>query len=200
MKANQTIRYNTLHINLWGTPGVGKSAVAAMLYAKLKEAGFIAALVQDYANELALQGKLAWTNSNGEIQEYDQFLISSEQYRRQSEMDGLLEVVITDSPPLQQTIFAPDHYAESLQHILNQLTVGWTNVDVLLVGEVRQDYSSMGRIKNVRESMDTRNEIEEILKSERPDYFSLSSQGAIQKLFDLISEHLARGRMNQTGK
>lgn len=200
MKANQTIRYNTLHINLWGTPGVGKSAVAAMLYAKLKEAGFVAALVQDYANELALQGKLAWTNSNGEIQEYDQFLISSEQYRRQSEMDGLLEVVITDSPPLQQTIFAPDHYTESLRHILNQLTVGWTNVDVFLVGEVRQDYSSMGRIKNVRESMDTHNEIEEILKSDRPDYFSLSSQGAIQKLFDLISEHLARGRMNPTGK
>ena len=188
-------RFDTLHVNLWGDPGVGKSAVGAKLYGKLKEAGYESVLVQDYARELALQGRLAWTNaSNGEVREYDQFLISSEQYRRQCEMDGLVEVVITDSPLLQQIIFAPDNYSQELRHMLNELTAGWNNLDILLERDIRADYSSLGRIRTAEESMALQPEIIEIIKKERPDYFPLDTAGEHQQLFNIIVDHLQRRR------
>lgn len=188
-------RFDTLHLNLWGTPGVGKSAIAGKLYGKLKEAGYEAMYVQDYAKELALQGKLAWRNgATGEIREYEQFLISSEQYRRQSELDGLVEVVITDSPLLQQTIFAPDNYAQSLLEMLNELTIGWTSMDVLLNRDISDDYSSLGRIRSAKESMALQPEIIEIVSVNRPDYLTMNTEGAEKRLFDLAVDHLQRKR------
>lgn len=190
-----TARLDTLHVNLWGSPGVGKTAVSARLYGKIKEAGYEAVLVQDYAKELSLQGKLAWRDAaTGQVREYDQFLISSEQYRRQSEMDGLAEVVITDAPLLQQLIFAPGNYASQLNHVLNELTIGWTNMDVLLERDIRSDYKSYGRIQSADESMALQPEIIDILKRSKRDYLTLDADDAHEKLFNLIVGHLQRKR------
>lgn len=188
-------RYDTLHINLWGSPGVGKAGISGQLYGKLKEAGYVAMLVHDYAEELALQGKLAWREvETNEIREFDQFIISSEQYRRESEMEGSVEVVITDAPLLQQTIFAPGHYAGELRHILNQMTVGWTSMDVLLTGGVRPDYTSMGRVQTAEHSLALQPEILAILSEDRPNYMTMTTEGSTQELFGLAVDHLQRKR------
>lgn len=188
-------RYDTLHINLWGIPGVRKSAVGGVLYGKLKEAGYQAVLIHDYAQELALQGRLAWRDEGtGEMREYDQFLISSEQYRRQSDMDGLVEVVVTDSPMLQQIVFAPEHYSQELRHVLNQLTIGWTNLDVLLERDIHSDYRSMGRIQTADESTALYPEILTILKKNRPEFMIMATEGAEKALFDIAVDKLQRKR------
>lgn len=186
---------NTLHVNLWGSPGMGKSPVSAVLYGKLKEAGFEATLVQDYAAELSLQGKLEWRDvDTGQTREFDQFLISAEQYRRQSEMEGLVEVIITHSPLLQQLVFAPENYYSQLQHVINELTIGWTSMDVLLAGDIRSDYSSMGRIKSSEQSVALQPEILEILKSDRPDFITMPTEGSAQRLFEIVVDKLQRQR------
>lgn len=190
---------NTLHVNLWGSPGMGKSPVSAVLYGKLKEAGFEAVLVQDYAAELSLQGKLEWHDiATGETREFDQFLISAEQYRRQSEMEGLVEVIITHSPLLQQLVFAPENYYSQLQHVINELTIGWTSLDVLLAGDIRSNYSSMGRIKSTEQSVALQPEILEILKTGRPDFITMPTEGSAQRLYEIVIDRLQRQRAYST--
>lgn len=187
----RTNRFDTLHVNLWGCPGVGKSALSSRLHGRLMAAGYRAVLVQDYAAELALQGKLAWRDvSSHEIHEFDQFLISSEQYRRQSEFEGLAEVVICDAPLLQQLIFAPENYRESLCHMINELTIGWTSLDVMLESDIRSDYSSSGRVQSAEESMALYPEIMQILRELRPNFLQMYARQAEDRLVDIIASHL----------
>lgn len=192
-------RHDTLHVNLFGSPGTGKSPLGHKIVALLCEAGCQAVLVQDYAAELSLQGKLAWREAGtGEVREFDQFLISSEQYRRQSEMDGLAEVVVTESPLLQQLVFAPGNYAAQLLHIINELTVGWSSLDVLLQADIRADYRSLGRIQGPQASMALQGEIRALLQAYRGDFIEMRIEGAAHQLYDLVIERISRARTGRT--
>jgi hypothetical protein len=79
-------------INLYGGPGIGKSATAAYLYYLLKRSGQNVELVQEYVKEWA------WENRN--IKAFDQIYFFGKQVRKESMLFGKVDYVITDSPVL----------------------------------------------------------------------------------------------------
>lgn len=180
-------KFDTLHVNLFGIPGTGKSGVAAGLYKRLNEAGYVVELVREYAKELAWRGDLVRRDVTGELVEAEQFVISAEQYRRQAEVDGRVQVAVTDSPVPLGVIFAPADYASHLQTILRQLTAGWNNLDVLLERDLHQSYESLGRIQSREESLALAPELLALLMKDRPGFIRMPVDQAEERLFRMVA-------------
>lgn len=185
--------FNTLHVNFWGNPGVGKSGLAGELYGRLSGKGYLVELVKEYAKELQYRGELVRKDKRtGEDVETEQMIISTEQYRREVEYEDRVQVIVTDAPVLQGVVFAPAHYRSELTSILRQLTAGWTSLDILLVRDVRVDYQSGGRIQTHEESIAFRPEIEAVLRADRPEFVTISADEALERVFNVVVDHLER--------
>jgi hypothetical protein len=126
----------TLFVCLFGGPGIGKSTRAASLFARLKRAGVEAEYVTEYAKELV------W---NGQIDALEnQLTVLGEQWRRLSELDGKVEVVINDSPPLLCSIYAPPDYPPAFHDLVVWCQKSLVSQNFLLE-RMREDYSYSGR-------------------------------------------------------
>lgn len=79
-------------INLYGGPGIGKSATAAYLYYLLKKSNRSVELVQEYVKE--------WAWEDRSIKPFDQIYFFGKQVRKESMLFGKVDYVITDSPVL----------------------------------------------------------------------------------------------------
>jgi hypothetical protein len=188
---SQHVKFNTLHINLYGIPGTGKSGVARGVAQLLGRAGYDVELVQEYARELARDGRLIFMDpQTGERREADQFVISAEQYRRQASYDGKVQVVVTDSGLFTGVLFSPEIYRESMRTILRELTIGWDSVDVLLERDISKDYTSLGRVQSREESEALRPELVTLLEVERPEFIRLPVDGADEKIYRAVVEIL----------
>ncbi|KWU19171.1 hypothetical protein [Burkholderia cenocepacia] len=137
MKTNDGI--NTLNINLWAGPGVGKSTTAAALFCQLKLAGINAELVPEYAKSLHYRGTLLST-SQEEIVE--------RQTDAQSILQGQVEVVVSDAPVLLSLAYASDIERPKLFDFVTRATKGWATLDVLLHRDFSGSYQQAGRYQN----------------------------------------------------
>jgi tRNA uridine 5-carbamoylmethylation protein Kti12 len=138
------MRYDTLNVNLWGGTCVGKTEVAANLVSKLKRAGISCALVQEYSSELAWQDKL---------EETEQFLITSEQYRRQDYLQGSVQVVVTEGAIPLGILHAPESYRKSLSQIVSTLTADWRHFDYLIGRDLTKRWDPEGRVETQQEAI-----------------------------------------------
>jgi len=93
-------------INLFGGSGIGKSTTAAELFVALKKQGKSVELVQEYVKEWAWQKR--------EINQFDQVYITAKQIRRESQLYGKVDYIITDCPLILGLCYsldrAPDVY------------------------------------------------------------------------------------------
>jgi len=92
--------FDTLVVNLFAGPGAGKSTVAAMAFAELKEQSVDIELVTEFAKELA------WEEHHGPLQ--CQPYVFGQQLWRIQRLIGKVRVVITDSPILLSAFYAPE--------------------------------------------------------------------------------------------
>jgi hypothetical protein len=81
---------NTLFVNFFGGPGVGKSVLCAGLYATLSFRGFKCEEAKEYAKECVHNGSVRLLE--------DQVLVAGRQRNMILSLDGLYDVVVTDSP------------------------------------------------------------------------------------------------------
>lgn len=184
--------FDTMHVNLWGIPGTGKSGVAGELYGRLSKAGVLAELVREYAKELAWAGELAKKDGNGDLIEADQLMITGEQFRRENLVHGKVQVAITDAPVLAGTLYAAEEDESDLRSLVRRRSNGWLNLDVLLERDMGKSYQSLGRIQTVGESLAMRPRLEALIRVERPDCIRMSVDGAAERLADMICAQLNR--------
>lgn len=80
----------TTIINLFGSSGVGKSTLAAGLFAELKLRGKSSELVSEYVKSWAWEGR--------KPQKHDQIYFFGKQVRKESILYGKVDYIVTDSP------------------------------------------------------------------------------------------------------
>jgi tRNA uridine 5-carbamoylmethylation protein Kti12 len=77
-------------INLFGGPGIGKSTIAADLFALMKREGYNVELVNEYAKEVTWEGHFSYLD--------DEFYILAHQNRRLVRLKGKVDTSLQTRP------------------------------------------------------------------------------------------------------
>lgn len=113
----------TIHINLIGGNGVGKTTIAAEVFLTLQMEGYHCALIPDETKRLALSGHLASTNP---------FLVVAEQLRHQIQLNGKVAVTLCDHAPIISIMDMPPASQEEMVHVLQHITRDWIMLHVFV--------------------------------------------------------------------
>lgn len=146
-------------INLWGSPGAGKSKTAAGLFFFMKHAGFNVELVSEYAKMLTWEGRQNILK--------DQLYILAKQNRKLEPLREQVDWVITDSPLLLGLIYDESH-DQRLKELVWSKWNSYDNVNFLL--ERANPYVQIGRSQTEAESDEIQRRIISLLNINRLPY------------------------------
>jgi len=170
-------------INIIGGPGVGKTVIGSMVFAKIKLRQRTAEFASEYAKELVWKGEFDLLN--------DQYMVSTEQYRKLRSMDGKVEYIITDGPlvhGLYYNTFYESNVSdkEKTERKILQYMDEFHNINILLT---RGDYpyETAGRVqKTIEEAIDVDKKIVMLLNKYAVSYKTFLAD---EKNVDAIVEY-----------
>lgn len=139
----------TLIVNLYGGPGVGKSTTAAMLFGFLKSRRHNVELVTEVAKDMT------WEERKRAIR--CQPYIFGKQLFRIERLRGKLEAVITDSPLLLAAVYASHeelgHALMPFRHFVLATWQGMRSIDFFLSRDHNvHPYVATGRTQTLQEA------------------------------------------------
>lgn len=137
-------------INLFGGPGVGKSTIAAEVYAELKRQGRKVELVCEFVKQWAYEGRSVGT--------FDQVFVFGEQIRNESLVLGCggQELLVTDSPIFLVVCYARKHGLEEwagLADIAWEFERAYPSFNVILKRQDSIPYDASGRYESVDQAV-----------------------------------------------
>jgi tRNA uridine 5-carbamoylmethylation protein Kti12 len=128
-------------INLFGSPGSGKSTTASGLFYRLKNMGINVELTGEYAKDLT------WSKRQHTLQ--DQLYVFGKQHHRVWRLSGDCDVIISDSPILLGLAYAQD-YPECFHQTTLWAFNQYNNIN-FLINRVKP-YNPKGRNQSSEES------------------------------------------------
>jgi hypothetical protein len=96
-------------INLFGGSGVGKSTVAALLFAHMKMKGLHVELVREYVK--------LWAWGGRKVRKEDQIYLLGKQSAYESMLYGKVDYIVTDSPVLLAGVYAEWHNGKDGEYV-----------------------------------------------------------------------------------
>jgi len=172
-------------INLIGGPGVGKTTMAALLFANLKIRGYICEYVQEYAK------KLVW------IKDFDtlnnQYFVTRQQFNLLKEIDGHVDFIVTDGPLIHGMYYNKynkdntSNVDKVEQYILSSISQ-FNNVNIVLDRSIDREYEKDGRIQTYEESLDIDVILRHILRTNNLEFVNFASDP--NKINDMIEKIL----------
>lgn len=178
----------TIVINMMGGPGAGKSTMASLLFAKMKMAGISCEYVTEYAKDMVWENRYNILN--------DQLYILSKQFRRLKRINGAVDVIITDSPIINN-IYYNGKITNSMDKISNkiinelvfELCDKFDNYYYLI--ERNHGYEQKGRYQTEQESNIVSKEIKDMLDSFGIEYAQLiSGEDSVNRILIEIKDRL----------
>lgn len=146
----------TLIVNMFGGPGVGKSTNSSLLFGKLKNMGINAEYVHEYAKDLVWEGR----DDALSFQPY----VTAKQMWWQYRLLGKVDVIITDSPLLLGIVYGGkftnstfDKYVMECFHQFNNLNI------VLSRNSQNHKWNPKGRKQNEEEAKTVDRKIQYLL-------------------------------------
>lgn len=155
----------TLIVDIFGGPGAGKSTTALQIVAELKKLGYHADYVSEVAKELVYAKD--FEHLDGTLK--NQSKILSEQKRRLDIMLDNVDVVVTDSPLLLNTVYLKENAPEYIESVFSQYE-NYNNYNVVVERDLSVKFEQEGRIHNLEESIKKDGEINTLLDSHNIDY------------------------------
>lgn len=147
-------------INLFGSPGQGKSTVRAGLFWLLKTHQYSVEEVAEFAKYLCL------SNRKWQLRR-DPLSVLAEQNHRQDILRGRYRFAISDSPLMLCDFYAPDDYAlrsRSFSATVEEHFAGYDNVNFFLSRDLEQgEFETEGRDHDKAQSLETQARMREFL-------------------------------------
>lgn len=164
-------------INLWGSPGAGKSTTAAGLFYKMKVADYNVELINEFAKEVT------WEGHNNLFK--DQLYILGQQNRKLERLRGKVDYVITDSPLLLTLAYTPKDYYEGFRTLVENVWESYDNYNHLVLRT--HAYKQVGR----HHSEDESHVVDKTIQRLSEDYnlnmgVSYNTEKAVDTIFEKV--------------
>jgi len=151
---------HTTVINIFGAPGVGKSVLAARLYASLKMHGLKTEMVTEYAKELTWDNRIDLIKNN-------HALLLAEQKRRIDLLMGKVQFIVTDSPFPLVTIYGK-HEGEWFRRYAMDVFGRYPNFNIYIPLTPGRAYEQEGRKETPAEAIQIDRELEDLMIGNHP--------------------------------
>lgn len=174
----------TIVVNLFGGPGTGKSTGATYIFSKLKMAGVDAEYISEYAKDKV------WENNSAVFE--CQFYVAGKQAFRFSRCNGKVDVIVTDSPIILNTLYCQENnpfLKDAILYEFNKLN----NYNVFL--QRVKKYNPNGRHQTEEQAKDLDNSTKKMLEDNGLKYETFTGDMAgYDKIVEVI---LAKLKENQ---
>ena len=136
----------TLIVNLFGSPGSGKSTGAAYIFSQLKMQGIDCEYIGEFAKDKCWEG-----NSFMFDCPENQFYIGAKQFYRVNQINGKVDVAITDSPIFLNSFYNKSEYlGEEYNVVMKRLFDKFENIN-FFINRVKP-YNENGRNQTEEEA------------------------------------------------
>lgn len=180
----------TTVVNFIAGPGVGKSVMTSLVFAKLKMMGINAEIIPEYAKQLIWTGEFELLNNQYHVSYYQNKLIKS--------LKDKTDVVVTDGCLLHGLVYNminPDNTSDkdkTKEAILNWFNES-ININIYLERNIDIDYQQEGRLQNLEEAMHVDNLLKFQLFDNKIEYKSFrSSESQLPQMLDYINDTLKK--------
>lgn len=170
---------NTLFINLFGGPGVGKSTLCALIFSDLKMRGIDCEMALEYAKDVV------WEENYKKLS--NQIYIFGKQHNRIYRLNGKVDVVITDSPLLNSIIYDSTNNQDLKSLVLSE----FKKLNTLNFYVDRTfEYIQNGRVQDYEGALEKDRSYKQLLDENGISYMKVQSGN--KSLYLIIEEILDR--------
>ena len=186
---------NTIIVNLFGGPCMGKSTCAAYIFALLKMQGVEVELCTEWVKDKVFEDNKKVFNN--------QFYITGKQSWKISRLFGETDVIVNDCPILNGCVYTDKPYLKSA--IVEEfMSYGSSNINIML--KRVHDYNENGRLQTEDEAIEIDKKLVDILhlKDIESDYEEIpyfeveSSQDGANQITELVLKILNNLKQEDT--
>lgn len=166
-------------INFFGAPGVGKSTMAMLLTAMLKQSQIDAEVSLEFVKEYIHAG-------NNNLLSYQNYIFAQQERQLRILLDSKeAEFALTDAPLLLSVFYAPEKYPIYFKDLVFEIFHSYDNINFLI--NRKHPYSFNGRIHSEEKSDLIAKKLPAFLINNNIPFIEIDSNVNIKKvLFDYI--------------
>lgn len=170
-------------VNMFSGPGVGKSTLAANVFAELKRQGTKVELVSEFAKEMV------WEQRHTMFTEQD-FIFAHQHRMIRRLVDHDIDYAIVDSSMFLGLLYTPDWYPPSFNQFVLDVFNTYDNVNILVERNSAINYVEAGRNQTLDQALDKDREVVQLLHKYNVGYHTIiNDQYATNTIVDIIKTH-----------
>lgn len=175
----------TIVVNLFGSPGAGKSTGAAYIFSRLKMMGVDAELITEFPKDMV------WEHNEKAVD--NQVYVLGQQYFRQYRCDGEVDVIITDSPILLSILYNKN---EKIAKPFNELTLATFNLgnNINYFVNRAKEYNPNGRLHTEKQANEIAGKNKDLLENYGIEYTEI--EGTITGYEEVVYDVMDKVRNN----
>lgn len=158
-------------INLFGGPGSGKSTSAALIFAHLKQQEKRVELVTEFAKQLTYDKRFNALKRQA-------YVFAKQLYKLES-LYGEVDLVVTDSPIILSSVYAPKDYPKSFHQYAKDIFDSFDNTNILLLRP--KLYQQYGRNESLKKAKKIDYKIKRLLQDNNYNYHTFRANNDISK-------------------
>lgn len=176
----------SLIINFFGGPGIGKSTQSSLLYSIMKMNDMDVEITYEFPKLMTWDGNISSIS--------DQFYISANQHRNISRLYGKVKYIIIDSPIILGLYYKDSYnseypskfYDETFDNFLLTLFKKYNNLNIFL-NRSNKNYEEKGRLQGHEESLKIDKELKDILIFNEIDFIDFDvNEKTSMKIYEYI--------------
>ncbi len=171
----------TLYINLFGGPGIGKSTFCSEIFTTLKKRGIDCEMALEYAKDVV------WEESFHKLK--NQIYIFGKQHSRLYRLNGKVDVVITDSPLINSIVYDETNNTYLKELVLHE----FSKLNMINYYLIRStEYNPNGRTQTLEGALQVDGIYKKLLDDNKIPYIEHNIGSNIHAVADEICRNISR--------